>query len=99
MLSTTKSSATLDKIEVSEIGRRCLFPFLFFLHRFLFWYRNDICKLPRLRKMASVGRVQYCLIGPENKLASSFNRQPGIPRGRLAFVGFNFDNFIRTDEL
>ncbi len=96
-LSTTKSSATFETIEVNEIGRKCWlisFTGLSFGSGTISAFFQDCGKQTSLNE-----EFRISFTGSANSSAFSFNSQLGIPSGPLALVGLSFVNFIKTSCL
>ena len=89
-------SVILDRIGVSEIGRRCLFTsfigFCFGTGTTSASFQDDG------RRPSRYEEFRISVIGLANKSAFSFNSQPGILSGPCALVTLSADRLRRTDS-
>ena len=89
-------STILDRIGVSEIGRRCLFTsfigFCFGTDTTSASFQDDG------RRPSRYEEFRISVIGLANRSAFSFNSQPGMPSGPCALVALSADKLRRTDS-
>ena len=95
--STTKSSASLDKAGVSEIGLKCLlmletgFSLGIGVLSACFHARGSFC--------SSYEALSWCVIGSARTSEYSLRIQVPMPSGPCAVDGLRFFNFFNTESV